>query len=267
MSVNLDLATVWAFIIAFAVLMYVVMDGFDLGIGILFPAFRPGEERDQAMNAIAPVWDGNETWLVLGGVALLAAFPVAFAVMMPALYFPILLMLVGLIFRGVAFEFRERHATIRRAEADGRALAQELERVEQGRQRRRDAVDDRLGPLLVLLDDLPVGEDVIRALDLDLAEHVGVAPHQLVVDTPGHVGEGERPGLGGEDRVEHDLEEHVAEFVLDPRVRLEVGLPRRRIHRERLERLDRLVGLLQQVPHERAVGLLGVPREIGRAHV
>jgi cytochrome bd ubiquinol oxidase subunit II len=104
----LDLTIVWAFIIAFAVAAYVVMDGFDLGIGILFPGFRVGAERDQAMNAIAPVWDGNETWLVLGGGGLLAAFPLAYALILPALYAPITAMLLGLIFRGVAFEFRWR---------------------------------------------------------------------------------------------------------------------------------------------------------------
>lgn len=103
-----DLATLWAFIIAFAVFMYVVMDGFDLGIGILFPAFAPGEERDQAMNAIAPVWDGNETWLVLGGGGLFAAFPLAYAIVLPATYPLIVAMLLGLVFRGVAFEFRWR---------------------------------------------------------------------------------------------------------------------------------------------------------------
>ncbi len=81
---HLDLTTVWAIIIAFAVFMYVVMDGFDLGIGILFPIFSKGDERDQAMNAIAPVWDGNETWLVLGGGGLLAAFPLAYAIILPA---------------------------------------------------------------------------------------------------------------------------------------------------------------------------------------
>ncbi|MBW6533159.1 cytochrome d ubiquinol oxidase subunit II [Sphingomonas sp. RRHST34] len=105
---NVDLTTVWAFIIAFAVFMYVVMDGFDLGIGILFPTFKVGEERDQAMNSIAPVWDGNETWLVLGGGGLLAAFPLAYSVILPATYPPIIAMLLGLIFRGVAFEFRWR---------------------------------------------------------------------------------------------------------------------------------------------------------------
>ena len=104
----MDLTIIWAFIIAFAVAMYVVMDGFDLGIGILFPFFRVGKERDQAMNAVAPVWDGNETWLVLGGGGLMAAFPLAYAIVLPALYAPIIAMLLGLIFRGVAFEFRWR---------------------------------------------------------------------------------------------------------------------------------------------------------------
>jgi len=108
MTANPTLAYVWAFVIAFAVFMYVVMDGFDLGIGILFPAFGVGEERDQAMNAIAPVWDGNETWLVLGGGGLLAAFPLAYAILMPAMYPLIIAMLLGLVFRGVAFEFRWR---------------------------------------------------------------------------------------------------------------------------------------------------------------
>ncbi len=110
----MDLTIVWALIIAFAVFMYVVMDGFDLGIGILFPTFRKGEERTQAMNAIAPVWDGNETWLVLGGGGLLAAFPLAYAIILPALYAPLIAMLLGLVFRGVAFEFRWRDAGHRR---------------------------------------------------------------------------------------------------------------------------------------------------------
>jgi cytochrome d ubiquinol oxidase subunit II len=103
-----DLTVVWAAIIAFAVGAYVVMDGFDLGIGILFPFFRVGDERDMAMNSIAPVWDGNETWLVLGGGGLLAAFPLAYAIVLPALYAPLIAMLLGLVFRGVAFEFRWR---------------------------------------------------------------------------------------------------------------------------------------------------------------
>ena len=108
MSVSIDIATIWAFIIAFAVFVYVVMDGFDLGLGILFPLFPAKGDRDVVMNSVAPVWDGNETWLVLGGGGLMAAFPLAYAVLMPALYTPIIAMLVGLIFRGVAFEFRWR---------------------------------------------------------------------------------------------------------------------------------------------------------------
>lgn len=108
MTVSHDLASIWAGLIAFAVFAYVVLDGFDLGIGILFPEFAVGEERDQAMNAIAPVWDGNETWLVLGGGGLFAAFPLAYAIVMPAFYPPIIAMLLGLVFRGVAFEFRWR---------------------------------------------------------------------------------------------------------------------------------------------------------------
>jgi cytochrome d ubiquinol oxidase subunit II len=108
------LAFIWAFLIAFAVFAYVVMDGFDLGIGILFPAFGVGEERDSAMNSIAPLWDGNETWLVLGGGGLMAAFPLAYAILMPALYPPIIAMLLALVFRGVAFEFRWRDPGHRR---------------------------------------------------------------------------------------------------------------------------------------------------------
>jgi cytochrome d ubiquinol oxidase subunit II len=101
-----DLPLIWAGLIAFAVLAYVLLDGFDLGVGILFP-FVPGEaNRDQMMNSVAPVWDGNETWLVLGGGGLFAVFPLAYAVIMPALYAPIIAMLLGLVFRGVAFEFR-----------------------------------------------------------------------------------------------------------------------------------------------------------------
>jgi cytochrome d ubiquinol oxidase subunit II len=103
-----DLPTIWAFIIAFAIFAYVVMDGFDLGIGILFSRLPAGRERDSAMNSIAPVWDGNETWLVLGGGGLMAAFPLAYATILSALYAPIVAMLLALIFRGVAFEFRWR---------------------------------------------------------------------------------------------------------------------------------------------------------------
>ncbi|NUZ08223.1 cytochrome d ubiquinol oxidase subunit II [Piscinibacter koreensis] len=103
-----ELTIVWAVIIVFAVFVYVVMDGFDLGIGILFPTFEVGPDRDAAMNSIAPVWDGNETWLVLGGGGLLAAFPLAYGVLLSALYAPIVAMLLALVFRGVAFEARWR---------------------------------------------------------------------------------------------------------------------------------------------------------------
>lgn len=105
---NIDLTIVWAAIIVFAVFVYVVMDGFDLGIGILFPSLKVGPERDAAMNSVAPVWDGNETWLVLGGGGLLAAFPLAYGIVLSALYAPIIAMLLALVFRGVAFEFRWR---------------------------------------------------------------------------------------------------------------------------------------------------------------
>ncbi len=99
----IDLPIIWAGIIAFAVLAYVIFDGFDLGVGILFLWFRTRHDRDIAMNSIAPIWDGNETWLVLGGGGLYAAFPLAYAVLLPALYAPLIAMLLGLVFRGVAF--------------------------------------------------------------------------------------------------------------------------------------------------------------------
>lgn len=113
MGINLPI--IWAVIILFGIMMYVIMDGFDLGIGILYPFFPDKADRDVMMNTVAPVWDGNETWLVLGGAGLLAAFPLAYSVILSALYLPLIFMLVGLIFRGVAFEFRfkahdhERH--------------------------------------------------------------------------------------------------------------------------------------------------------------
>ncbi|SIT09487.1 cytochrome d ubiquinol oxidase subunit II [Paracoccus saliphilus] len=105
---SIDVTVIWACMIGFAVFAYVVMDGFDLGIGILFPGLKAGEERDQAMNSIAPVWDGNETWLVFGGGGLMAVFPLAYAIILPATYPLIIAMLLGLVFRGVAFEFRWR---------------------------------------------------------------------------------------------------------------------------------------------------------------
>ena len=106
----MDIATVlpvaWFFLVGFAVLMYVLLDGFVLGIGVLAPFARDADELDHSMNTAAPIWDGNETWLVLGGTGLLAAFPKAYALMLSALYLPVLLMLIALVFRGVAFEFR-----------------------------------------------------------------------------------------------------------------------------------------------------------------
>lgn len=103
---GIDLPVVWAIIIAFGLMMYVIMDGFDLGIGILFPFVGDRDDRDVMVNTVAPVWDGNETWLVLGGAALMAAFPLAYATILSALYIPLVAMLLGLIWRGVAFEFR-----------------------------------------------------------------------------------------------------------------------------------------------------------------
>jgi cytochrome d ubiquinol oxidase subunit II len=105
------IAYIWAGLIALAVLAYVLLDGFDLGVGILFSVHWDKDERDVMVNSIAPVWDGNETWLVLGGGGLFAVFPLAYAIIMPALYPVIITMLLALIFRGVAFEFRFRAAT------------------------------------------------------------------------------------------------------------------------------------------------------------
>ncbi len=102
----LDLPMIWLVLLTVVVYVYVILDGFDLGVGILFPFAPSDKSRDTMMNSIAPFWDGNETWLVLGGGGLFAAFPLAYAVLMPAFYMPIILMLLGLIFRGVAFEFR-----------------------------------------------------------------------------------------------------------------------------------------------------------------
>jgi cytochrome d ubiquinol oxidase subunit II len=106
----LDFVPIWTVILGLGVFFYVLLDGFDLGVGILY-GFAPNlDSRNLVMNSIAPVWDGNETWLVLGGLALLAAFPLAFAIILPAVYFPILIMLLALVFRGVAFEFRYKDA-------------------------------------------------------------------------------------------------------------------------------------------------------------
>jgi cytochrome d ubiquinol oxidase subunit II len=107
------LPLIWALLIAAAVFLYVAMDGFDLGLGILFPAFQAKADRDVMVNSVAPVWDGNETWLVLGGAGLFAVFPLAYVTILPALYMPIILMLLALVFRGVAFEMRFRAETLR----------------------------------------------------------------------------------------------------------------------------------------------------------
>jgi cytochrome d ubiquinol oxidase subunit II len=103
---TIDLSLIWAAIIGFGVMMYVILDGFDLGIGLLFPFVNSAQDKDVMMNSIAPVWDGNETWLVLGGAGLFAAFPKAYAIILPALYLPLILFLFGLILRGIAFELR-----------------------------------------------------------------------------------------------------------------------------------------------------------------
>lgn len=109
-----DLAVIWGGILAFAIYAYVVLDGFDLGIGMLSPFAASDEEEETMIAAIAPVWDGNETWLVLGGGGLMAAFPLAYSVLLPALYAPLIAMLLALVFRGVAFEFRHRNERHRR---------------------------------------------------------------------------------------------------------------------------------------------------------
>src|SRR4030088_854225 len=110
---TLDLPVLLGFVMAFGVAMYVIMDGYDLGVGILFP-FAPNDaDRDLMMDSLAPFWDGNETWLVLGGTLLIAAFPLAYGTLLPALYIPITTMLLALIFRGTAFEFRFRASRFR----------------------------------------------------------------------------------------------------------------------------------------------------------
>lgn len=103
---HLDLVPVWTVILGVGVFMYVLLDGFDLGVGILFPFAADEDARSLMMNSVAPIWDGNETWLVMGGVGLLVAFPLAYAIVMPAFYLPVIVMLLALVFRGIAFEFR-----------------------------------------------------------------------------------------------------------------------------------------------------------------
>jgi cytochrome d ubiquinol oxidase subunit II len=127
-----SLVPIWTLILALAVFFYVALDGFDLGVGMLY-SFAPNRDaRNTVMNSIAPIWDGNETWLILGSIGLLAAFPVAFAIITPAVYFPILLMLLALIFRGVSFEFRYRDAEHRTFWDHGFAYGSALATFSQG---------------------------------------------------------------------------------------------------------------------------------------
>jgi cytochrome d ubiquinol oxidase subunit II len=126
-----DLLPIWTAIIAISVFFYVMLDGFDLGVGILY-GFVPENQRSSIMSTIAPIWDGNETWLILGGLSLLAVFPVAFAIIIPAVYFPVLLMLLSLVFRGVAFEFRFEHRLITRFWSRGFCVGSTLAAFAQG---------------------------------------------------------------------------------------------------------------------------------------
>jgi cytochrome bd ubiquinol oxidase subunit II len=128
----LDLLPIWTLILGLGVFFYVALDGFDLGVGMLYNFAPDRDSRNLVMNSIAPIWDGNETWLILGGMGLLAAFPVAFAIIIPAVYFPILLMLLSLIFRGVSFEFRYRDAEHRTFWDHGFAAGSALAAFAQG---------------------------------------------------------------------------------------------------------------------------------------
>ena len=130
-GISFDLIPVWVVIIGLSVFLYVLLDGFDLGVGMLY-GMAPERDRPMIMNAIAPIWDGNETWLILGGVALLAVFPLAFAIIIPAVYFPILVMLLALVFRGVAFEFRFEQPWLQRFWSGGFAMGSALASFAQG---------------------------------------------------------------------------------------------------------------------------------------
>jgi cytochrome d ubiquinol oxidase subunit II len=132
MTPALDLVPIWTAILALGVFFYVALDGFDLGVGMLYNFAPDRSARDLLMNSIAPIWDGNETWLILGSLGLLAAFPVAFAIIIPAVYFPILLMLLALIFRGLAFEFRYRDAEHRTFWDHGFAVGSAIAAFAQG---------------------------------------------------------------------------------------------------------------------------------------
>jgi len=130
-GVILDLVPIWTAIIALGIFFYVLLDGFDLGVGMLY-GLAAEEHRTTIMNTIAPVWDGNETWLILGTVALLAVFPLAFAIIIPAVYFPVLLMLLALVFRGVAFEFQFRQPWIYRFWSNGFCIGSGVATFAQG---------------------------------------------------------------------------------------------------------------------------------------
>ncbi|HEX3337678.1 MAG TPA: cytochrome d ubiquinol oxidase subunit II [Pseudolabrys sp.] len=132
MTPSLNLVPIWTTILAIGVFLYVALDGFDLGVGMLYNFAPDRRSRDFVMNSIAPIWDGNETWLILGSVGLFAAFPVAFAIIIPAVYFPVLLMLLALIFRGLAFEFRYRDAEHRTFWDHGFAAGSALAAFAQG---------------------------------------------------------------------------------------------------------------------------------------
>src|SRR6201996_8290202 len=132
MNPSLSLVPIWTAILAIGVFLYVALDGFDLGVGMLYSFAPDRQARNLFMNSIAPIWDGNETWLILGSLGLLAAFPVAFAIIIPAVYFPILLMLLSLIFRGLAFEFRYRDAEHRSVWDHGFAIGSALAAFSQG---------------------------------------------------------------------------------------------------------------------------------------
>ena len=128
---SIDLVPLWSTILALGVFLYVLLDGFDLGVGMLY-GLAPESSRSLIMNSIAPVWDGNETWLILGGIGLLAAFPLAFAIIIPAVYFPVLAMLLGLVFRGVAFEFQFKHPRLHRFWSGGFCVGSAVAAFSQG---------------------------------------------------------------------------------------------------------------------------------------
>ena len=132
MTTSFSLVPIWTLILGVGVFFYVALDGFDLGVGMLYNFAPDRDARGLIMNSIAPIWDGNETWLILGGMGLLAAFPVAFAIIIPAVYFPILLMLLALIFRGLSFEFRYRDAEHRTFWDHGFAAGSTLAAFAQG---------------------------------------------------------------------------------------------------------------------------------------